>query len=280
MRTIKTDQIIATIKRLCIDGCCNLRCDTVKAFKKAKETEPSPIGKEVLSQLIENSEIAACEKLPFCQDTGYAVLFVTLGQDVKIEGGGLNEALNEGVRQGYKEGYLRMSILDNPLNRKNTEDNTPATINYDLVPGEIFKVSLLVKGGGCDMKSALKILSPAEGLEAAMDFIVDTVEKAGPEASPPMVLGIGMGGPFAQAALLAQKALLWPLDKPNPDPEVKKIEEELLTRINKLGIGPAGFGGRTTCIGAHIEMGPTHIAHFPVAINIDCHSHRGAEIEI
>ncbi|MCB1109811.1 MAG: fumarate hydratase [Chlamydiia bacterium] len=279
MRTLQTETIIDAVKKLCIEGCCNLRCDTVKAFKEAKEKEPSPIGKEVLSQLIENSEIARCEKLPFCQDTGYAVLFVEIGQEVKIEGR-LTEALNEGVRQGYKEGFLRMSILDNPISRKNTEDNTPATINYDLVPGDTFKISLLVKGGGCDMKSALQILPPAAGLEGAMDFIVETVKNAGPEASPPMTLGIGMGGPFAQAALLAQKALLWPLDKPNPNPELRKIEEELLHRINKLGIGPAGFGGRTTCLGLHIELGPAHIAHFPVAINIDCHSHRGAEVTL
>jgi len=277
MRIVHTQKIIDTVKKLCIDGCCNLRCDTVKALKKAKETEPSPVGKEVLSQLIENSEIARCEKLPFCQDTGYAVLFIEIGQEVRIEGGGLTEALNEGVRQGYKEGYLRMSIIDNPIHRKNTGDNTPATINYSLVPGDGFKISLLVKGGGCDMKSALKIFDPAAGLEAAIDFIVDTVEQAGPEASPPMTLGIGMGGPFAQAALLAQKALLWPLDQPNPNPDLQKIEATLIERINKLGIGPAGFGGKTTCLGVHIEMGPAHIAHFPVAINIDCHSHRGAK---
>ncbi|QVL56681.1 MAG: fumarate hydratase [Simkaniaceae bacterium] len=277
MRIVHTQKIIDTVKKLCIDGCCNLRCDTVKALKKAKETEPSPVGKEVLSQLIENSEIARCEKLPFCQDTGYAVLFIEIGQEVRIEGSGLTEALNEGVRQGYKEGYLRMSIIDNPIHRKNTGDNTPATINYSLVPGDGFKISLLVKGGGCDMKSALKIFDPAAGLEAAIDFIVDTVEQAGPEASPPMTLGIGMGGPFAQAALLAQKALLWPLDQPNPNPDLQKIEATLIERINKLGIGPAGFGGKTTCLGVHIEMGPAHIAHFPVAINIDCHSHRGAE---
>lgn len=280
MRVIQTQKIIEAVKQLCIEGCCNLRCDTVKALKEAQKKEPSPIGKKVLAQLVENSEIARCEKLPFCQDTGYAVLFVEMGQDLRIEGGGLSDALNEGVRQGYKDGYLRMSILDNPLSRKNTGDNTPATINYDLVPGDGFKISLLVKGGGCDMKSALKIFEPAAGLKAAMGFIVDTVERAGAEASPPMTLGIGMGGPFAQTALLAQKALLWPLDKPNPNPELRSIEAKLIERINKLGIGPAGFGGRTTCLGAHIEMGPAHIAHFPVAINIDCHSHRGAEVSL
>ena len=280
MRTLHTKEIIQAVKQLCIDANCNLRCDTVKAFKEAKEKETSPIGREVLGQLIENSEIAACEKLPLCQDTGYAVLFIEMGQEVRIEGGALSEALNEGVRQGYRDGFLRMSIVDNPLSRKNTGDNTPAIINYDLVPGEGFKISLLVKGGGCDMKSALKIFSPAAGLTAAMDFIVNTVDEAGPAASPPMTLGIGMGGPFARAALLAQKALFWPLDKPNPHPELRKIEAELIERINQLGIGPAGFGGRTTCLGVHIEMGPAHIAHFPVAINIDCHSHRTAEVAL
>ncbi|CCB88279.1 fumarate hydratase [Simkania negevensis] len=277
MRTIHTDKIIETVRDLCIEGCCNLRCDTVKALKQAQKTEPSPVGREVLAQLVENSEIARCEKLPFCQDTGYAVLFVELGQEVRIEGDGLTDALNEGVRRGYKEGYLRMSIVNDPLTRKNTGDNTPATINYTLVPGETFKISLLVKGGGCDMRSALKIFEPAAGLEGVMNFIVETVEKAGANASPPMTLGIGMGGPFAQAALLAQRALLWPLDVPNPDPKLREIEAELIKRINNLGIGPAGFGGRTTCLGAHIELGPAHIAHLPVAINIDCHSHRGAE---
>jgi len=206
MRIIYTQEIIDAVKQLCIDGCCNLRCDTVKALKKAQDKEPSPIGREVLAQLVENSEIAACEKLPFCQDTGYAFLFVEMGQEVRIEGGLLTEALNEGVRQGYKEGYLRMSILDNPLSRKNTGDNTPATINYDLVSGDAFNISLLVKGGGCDMKSALKIFDPASGLKAAMDFIVDTVKIAGPEASPPMTLGIGMGGALCSGCTARTKS--------------------------------------------------------------------------
>lgn len=280
MREIHVQTIIDAIKDLCIDANCNIRCDTVAAYKKAQERESSPLGKEVLSQLIENSKIASKEQLPFCQDTGYAVLFVEMGQEVKISGGGLDEALHEGVRQGYCKGYLRKSILDNPLSRKNTHDNTPASIHYMIVPGQTFKIALLVKGCGCDNMSALRMFKPSEGLEAAKEFIVQTVEAAGPNASPPMVLGIGLGGPFAQAAFLAQKALLWPLDQPNPHPELREIERELLERINRLGIGPAGFGGNTTCLGIHIEMGPTHIAAFPVAVNIDCHSHRGKEISL
>lgn len=280
MREIHTDTIIEAVKELCIDANCNLRCDTVKAFKNAEKKEPSPLGREVLKQLIQNSEIASKEKLPFCQDTGYAVLFVEIGQDVKVTGGSLNEALNEGVRTGYCKGFLRKSILDNPLSRKNTGDNTPASIHYDIVPGEGFKISLLVKGCGCDNVSRLQMFKPAEGWEAAKEFIVQTVEDAGPNASPPMTLGIGLGGPFAHAAYLAQKALLWPLDQPNPNPELRKLEAELVESINRLGIGPAGFGGETTCLGVHIEMGPAHIAAFPVAVNIDCHSHRGKEVTL
>ena len=277
MREIQTATIIETVKELCIDANCNLRCDTVQAFKKAEKKEPSPLGREVLKQLIRNSEISTAEQLPFCQDTGYAVLFIDIGQDVKITGGSLTEALNEGVRQGHCKGFLRMSILDNPLSRKNTGDNTPASIHYNIVSGDEFKIALLVKGCGCDNVSALQMFKPSEGWEAAKKFIVQTVENAGPNASPPMTLGIGLGGPFAHAAYLAQKSLLWSLDKPNPDPQLRKLEAELVESINCLGIGPAGFGGETTCLGVHIEMGPAHIAAFPVAVNIDCHSHRGKE---
>ena len=277
MREIQTATIIETVKELCIDANCNLRCDTVQAFKKAEKKEPSPLGREVLKQLIRNSEISTAEQLPFCQDTGYAVLFIDIGQDVKITGGSLTEALNEGVRQGHCKGFLRMSILDNPLSRKNPGDNTPASIHYNIVSGDEFKIALLVKGCGCDNVSALQMFKPSEGWEAAKKFIVQTVENAGPNASPPMTLGIGLGGPFAHAAYLAQKSLLWSLDKPNPDPQLRKLEAELVESINCLGIGPAGFGGETTCLGVHIEMGPAHIAAFPVAVNIDCHSHRGKE---
>jgi fumarate hydratase subunit alpha len=278
LREIYTEKIINAVRQMCIDANCQLRDDTVCALKQALDTEASPLGKEVMRQLIQNAEIARAESMPFCQDTGYAVLFVEIGQEVHINGGSLTEALNEGVRQGYHQGYLRKSLVESPIRRKNTGDNTPATINYEVVPGDRLKISLLVKGAGCDNVSALRMFTPAEGLEAAKKFIVETVERAGPNASPPVVIGIGLGGPFAKAASLAQKALLWPLGEPNPDPDLAKVEGELIERINDLGIGPAGYGGTTTALGLHIEASATHIASFPVAVNVDCHSHRGKEV--
>jgi fumarate hydratase subunit alpha len=280
VREIYTQKIINTVRQLCIEANCQLRDDTVCALKQALNTEESPLGKEVMRQLLQNAEIARVEGMPFCQDTGYAVLFVEIGQEVHISGGSLTEALNEGVRQGYREGYLRKSLVQTPIRRKNTGDNTPATINYDMVPGDRLKISLLVKGAGCDNVSALRMFTPAEGLEAAKKFIVETVERAGPNASPPVVIGVGLGGPFARAALLAQKALLWPLGEPNPDPDLAQLEGELIERINDLGIGPAGYGGTTTALGLHVEASATHIASFPVAVNVDCHSHRGKEADV
>ncbi len=277
MNKIHVDTIIPVIKDLCINANCNLRDDTLCAFKRALNTEKSPLGKEVLQQLIKNEKVARTHQVPFCQDTGYAVLFVDIGQGVQIIGGSITEAINEGVKQGYTKGFLRKSIVKNPIQRVNTGDNTPAIINYDIVEGNTIKISLLVKGCGCDNMSRIKMFTPAEGLEAAMKFIIDTVDQAGPNASPPMVVGVGMGGPFARAALLAQKALLWPIDKPNPDPKFAEIEQELFTKLNQLGIGPAGYGGSNTILGIHIEPGAAHIASFPVAVNIDCHSHRGKE---
>jgi len=274
MRTIGTEEIIETVKKLCIDANCILRPDTVEALRRAVKKEESPVGKEVIGLLLKNGELACSKSLPFCQDTGYAVFFIEIGQEIYVEGN-LTEAINEGVRRGYRDGYLRMSILDDPMHRKNTGDNTPAIIHYDIVEGSRIKISLLVKGCGCDNKSALKMFSPAEGIEAAKQFIVETIDQAGPNASPPFVIGVGMGGPFARAAWLAQKALLWPVGKPNPNPVYRELEEELLEKINRLGIGPAGFGGTVTALGLHIEYGPVHIAGFPVAVNIDCHSHRG-----
>jgi len=278
MRKIDCESIIEAVRELCIEGNCALRCDTVDAFKRALHEEESPVGREVIGQLLKNAEVAGEQRIPFCQDTGYAVLFVDFGQEVEVVGGALKEALNEGVRQGYDRGFLRKSLVRNPIDRTNTGDNTPATVQIDIVPGKEMRISLLVKGAGCDNMSALRMFSPAEGLEAALDLVVETVENAGPNASPPIVVGVGLGGPFAQAALLAQKALTWPVGKPNPDPELDRIESLLVTRINNLGIGPAGFGGRITTLGVHIEATATHIASFPIAVNIDCHSHRGAEV--
>lgn len=278
MRKIHVDEIIATTRKLCIDANIEIRPDTVAAYHRALDREESEVGREVLRQLIRNAEVAKDRRLPFCQDTGYAVLFVELGQDVHIVGGFLSEALNQGVRQGYRDGYLRKSLVYSPVERVNTGDNTPAVINTDIVPGDRMKISLLIKGAGCDNVSALRMITPAEGLEAAKDFIITVADKAGPNASPPFVIGVGMGGPFAQAAFLAQKALLWPVGQPNPDMALDAIEQELTERINSLGIGPAGFGGRVTTLGVHIESCATHIASFPVAVNVDCHSHRGKEV--
>jgi len=278
MREIHLDEIILTVRQLCIDANIEIRPDTIEAYHKALRIEESEVGREVLEQLIRNAAVAKEQRLPFCQDTGYAVFFVELGQDVHITGGSLSEAFNEGVRRGYRDGFLRPSLVRNPFERDNTGDNTPAVINTDIVPGDRIKIDLLIKGAGCDNVSALKMFTPAEGLETAKDFVVETADLAGPNASPPFVIGIGMGGPFARAALLAQKALLWPVGKPNPDSKLNAIEQELVERINCLGIGPAGFGGRVTTLGVHIEAFATHIASFPIAVNIDCHSHRGKAV--
>jgi fumarate hydratase subunit alpha len=278
MREIHVDNIVSVLCRLCIDANIEIRPDTVEAFRRALGQEESDVGREVLKQLIRNAEVAKEQRIPFCQDTGYAVVFVELGQEVHIVGGSFADALNQGVRQGYQEGFLRKSMVRNPIERINTEDNTPAVINTEVVPGDKLKISLLIKGAGCDNVSGLQMFAPAEGLEAAKDFIVATADQAGPNASPPFVIGVGMGGPFARAAVLAQKALLWPVGKPNPDKFLAAIEKELLERINSLGIGPAGFGGRVTALGVHIEAFATHMASFPVAVNVDCHSHRGKEV--
>jgi len=278
MREIHVDDIVATLRQLCIDANIEIRPDTVEAYYRALKQEESEIGREVLQQLILNAEVAKEQRIPFCQDTGYAVVFVEFGQNVRITGGSFVDALNEGVRLGYQEGFLRNSIVRNALERTNTGDNTPAIVNTEIVPGDSLKIRLLIKGAGCDNVSALRMFTPAEGLGAAKDFIVEVADRAGPNASPPFVIGVGMGGAFAQAALLAQKALLWPVGKPNPDESLAAIEAELLERINSLGIGPAGFGGSVTALGVHIEAWATHIASFPVAVNVDCHSHRGKEV--
>ena len=278
MRKIHVDDIAAALRQLCIDANIEIRPDTLEAYRRALGREASAIGREVLQQLIRNAEAAKTQRIPFCQDTGYAVVFVELGQNVTITGGSFTDALNEGVRRGYQQGFLRKSIVRSPLERINTRDNTPAVVNTEIVPGDRLRLRLLIKGAGCDNVSALRMFTPAEGLAAAKDFIVAVADKAGANASPPFVIGVGMGGPFAQAALLAQKALLWPVGKPNPDQSLAAIEAELLARINSLGIGPAGFGGTVTALGVHIEAGAVHIASFPVAVNVDCHSHRGKEV--
>jgi fumarate hydratase subunit alpha len=235
----------------------------------------------VIERLLENAEVARERCVAFCQDTGYAVFFVEMGGEVRVTGGGLEEAINEGVRRGYDEGFLRKSIVSSPVDRTNTGDNTPAIIYHEPVAGEKLKLTLLVKGAGCDNMSALRMLTPTEGLPAMKRFVVETVERAGPNASPPLTVGVGIGGPFEKAALLAKKALTRPSGEPNPEPEIAAgIERELLETINATSIGPAGYGGRATALAVHVESYPTHIAAFPVAVNLDCHSHRTASVEL
>ncbi len=252
--------------------------DVIDAFKKAYENELSLTGKEVIQQLIDNAEIARAEKLPMCQDTGFAVVFVELGQDVRIEGGYLEDAINEGVRRGYAEGYLRKSIVGHPLIRVNTGDNTPAVIHLKLVPGDNLKITIAPKGGGSENMSAIKMLKPAEGIEGVKNFVLDTVKAAGPNPCPPVIVGVGIGGTFEKAALIAKEALLRPLGIPHPRPEIAKLEKELLDGINALGIGPQGLGGCCTALAVHVEIYAAHIASLPVAVNINCHASRHKEV--
>jgi fumarate hydratase subunit alpha len=280
VRDIAFDRIVAAVRQLCLDANYDLPCDTRAACARAIEREESETGRDVLRLLLENAEVAKRDRVPFCQDTGYAVLFVELGQEVHVRGGALRAALDAGTRAGYCDGFLRKSLVRSPVARVNTGDNTPAVVHTEVVPGDRLRIRRLVKGAGCDNSSAIRMFTPAEGLDAAKSFVVDVVERAGPNASPPVVVGVGLGGPFAEAALLAQRALLWPVGMPNPDPELAEIEAELTARIDDLGIGPAGYGGRVTTFGVHIEAGATHIASFPVAVNLDCHSHRTGEVTL
>ncbi len=280
MREIEAGTVTEAVRDLCIEANTRLPEDHLRALRRALEAEESSLGREVIEKLLENAEVARERCVAFCQDTGYAVFFVELGSEVYFTGGGIGAAIDEGVRRGYEEGFLRKSIVESPIDRTNTGDNTPAVVYYDLVPGDGLKLTLLVKGAGCDNMSALKMLTPAEGLPAMKEFVVETVEKAGPNASPPLTVGVGIGGPFEKAAQLAKKALTRLSGEPNPDPEVAKIEGELLDAINATGIGPAGYGGTQTALAVHVESFPTHIAAFPVAVNLDCHSHRTSSVEL
>ncbi|MDN5294093.1 MAG: fumarate hydratase subunit alpha [Eubacteriales bacterium] len=277
MRKIGWEKIKETVKILCQQSNFCLRDDVLRALRAAQEKEISPAGREVLAQLVENAAVASEEKIPLCQDTGLVTVFIELGQDVCIEGGFLYDAVQEGVREGYLEGYLRKSVVADPIRRTNTGDNTPAIIYTRLVPGDRLRITVMPKGGGSENMSALKMLKPADGLEGMISFVLETVEKAGPNPCPPIVVGVGVGGDFALAAHLAKKALLRPVGTKNPDPFWAGVEEDLLAKINSLGIGPAGFGGRITALAVHIETHPTHIACLPVAVNISCHATRSAE---
>ena len=271
MREIEAKQITEVVARLCVKANEYLPEDVKCAIKKCREKEDWDTAKGVLDQIIENFEIAEETQVPICQDTGMACVFLEIGQDVHIVGGDLTEAVNEGVRQGYKEGYLRKSVVADPIRRGNTGDNTPAMIYTEIVPGEKIKITMGPKGFGSENMSAIRMLKPSAGLQGIKDFIIETVEAAGPNPCPPMVVGVGIGGTFDKAALLAKKALMRPLDSSNPDPYYADLEVELLEKINELGIGPQGFGGRTTAIGLNIETMPTHIAGMPCAVNINCH---------
>jgi fumarate hydratase subunit alpha len=280
LREIEAAEITEAVRELCIEANTRLPEDHLAALHRALEEEESPLGREVIGELLENARVARERCVAFCQDTGYAVFFVELGSEARVVGGGIGEAIDEGVRRGYDEGYLRKSIVRGPVDRINTGDNTPAIVYYDVVPGDGLRLTLLVKGAGCDNMSSLRMLTPAEGVEEMKRFVVETVERAGPNASPPLTVGVGIGGPFERAALLAKKALTRPSGEPNPDPELAGLEAELLEAINATGIGPAGYGGTVTALAVHIESFPTHIAAFPVAVNLDCHSHRTSSVEL
>ena len=278
MREIHADLITEAVARLCIESNYYLGEDVLAALRSYREMETSPVGQEVLDQILENAEIARNEQMPLCQDCGLTVIFLELGQDVHITGGGLNEAIAEGVRQGYQDGFLRKSIVDQPFSRRaNTKDNTPPVIHTTIVPGDQLKVTVAPKGGGSENMSQLGMLKPADGREGVIDFVVESVRRAGANPCPPIIVGVGVGGSAEKAMWLAKHSLLREVGQPSPDPEVAELEAEILERVNRIGIGPQGFGGLTTALAVHVETFPCHIASMPVAVNIQCHSARHKE---
>lgn len=274
MREINVEEIKSQVRDLCIDANLKLSPEMEKAISVAKDTEKNPLAVSILDQLQENMEIAKKDGIPICQDTGMAVFFVELGQDVHIVGGDLTEAINEGVRQGYTEGYLRKSVVGDPLLRENTKDNTPAIIHYDIVPGDKLKITITPKGFGSENMSKLVMLKPADGVDGVKQVVIDAAKNAGPNACPPFVLGVGIGGDFELVAKLAKKALTREPGSHNPQPHIAELEKELLNEINSLGIGPAGLGGSTTALAVNIETYATHIAGLPIAVNMCCHVDR------
>jgi fumarate hydratase subunit alpha len=270
MREIQAERITEVVRRLCISANNHLPQDVKDCFEKSYEGESWGQAREILERIMENYQIADREDCPVCQDTGVACVFVKLGQEVHIDGD-LNEAIHEGVRQGYAQGYLRKSVVRDPLDRVNTGDNTPAMIYFDIVPGDVCEITVAPKGFGSENMSQIKMLKPSDGEQGVKDFVVKVVEEAGPNPCPPIVVGVGVGGTFDKAAYLAKKALMRHAGEPNPNPYYAAMEQELLERINALGIGPQGFGGKTTALAVHIEQFPTHIAGLPVAVNINCH---------
>lgn len=280
MKQINVSRITEVVKNMCIDANYYLSHDVKEKIESAYKQENWPMAKEILEKILTNIDIAKKEEMPICQDTGMACVFVEIGQDVHIIGGNLKDAINEGIRQGYNEGFLRKSVVKDPLDRINTMDNTPAIIYYDIVEGDKLKIKVAPKGFGSENMSQLKMLKPADGLKGVKDFVLKVVKEAGPNPCPPIVVGVGIGGTFDKAANLAKKALVRPLNEKNNNEFYANLEKELLKEVNELGIGPQGFGGKTTALAVNIETYPTHIAGLPVAVNINCHVTRHAEIEL
>lgn len=280
MKEVNVSDITKVIKELCICSNYYLPKDVKKKIEKYAREESWPMAKDIMNKILANIDISEKQNVPICQDTGMTCVFVKIGQDVHIIGGNLEDAINEGVSQGYIEGYLRKSVVRDPLNRVNTKDNTPAVINYEIIPGDKLEIIVAPKGFGSENMSQIKMLKPADGLEGVKNFIIETVRDAGPNPCPPIVVGVGIGGTFDRATVLAKKALIRPLNERNKDKFYADLEEELLNKINSLGIGPQGFGGKTTAIAVNIETYPTHIAGLPVAVNISCHVTRHRKIEI
>ena len=280
MRTVNVSEITEQIKEMCIEANHYLSEDMKNALSESEKQEKSPLGKQILCQLQENLKIASEDMIPICQDTGMAVIFLEIGQDVHLEGGLLDDAVNEGVRQGYQEGYLRKSVVRDPIERENTKDNTPAVIHYEIVAGDRIRITVAPKGFGSENMSRVFMLKPADGIEGVKEAVLTAVRDAGPNACPPMVVGVGIGGTFEKCALMAKKALTREVGRHSDIPYVKELEEELLTKINQLGIGPGGLGGTTTAFAVNINTYPTHIAGLPVAVNICCHVNRHAVREI
>lgn len=279
MKTVSVDDVTTAVRRLCIEACCILGDDVIQALEKAQATEESPIGREILACILENAQIARVDNIPLCQDTGMAVVFLEIGQEASVVGGSLEAAVHEGVRLGYQDGYLRKSVL-HPITRVNTGDNTPAVIHTEIVPGDRFKITLVPKGFGAENMSRIMMFPPSAGMEGVKEFVVQRVRESGGNPCPPIVVGVGLGGTFEKAAYMAKKALLRPVGVPNSDSLLAELENELLVRINNLGIGPAGLGGRTTALAVHVNAYPTHIASIPCAVNLQCHSSRHREVEL
>jgi len=278
VREVKFDTLVSTVRDLCMDANYYIPDDVRQKIIEFRDKEESEVARNILDIILKNHEVSANEKMPICQDTGFAVFFIEMGEDVRITGGGFEEAIYEGVRQGYREGYLRKSIVDDPLfERKNTKDNTPPIIHLRLVPGDKIKIVFAPKGGGSENMSEVKMMVPADGEEGVKRFVVDRVRRSGGNPCPPVIVGVGIGGTFEHVAYLAKKALLRPVGSHHPDPRFAKLEDEILEEVNKLGIGPMGLGGRTTALAVHIETHPCHIASMPVAVNMQCHAARHKE---